>query len=390
MFRVAVVSDLHMYSQSDPGRAVARRVTPSYLCADHGQPLGSGDPVADLERLIDQEPNLRADLLLCPGDLGDIASETGIRAAWKRVQEIGRRLRATCVVGTPGNHDINLTGHEPEECLKTLAAYPVSDTTRRNEFWTDHFTVIDADSYRLVCLNSSAYHDTGDPERKYGRLGERTRKSLLESFKQLQRKPIQILLCHHHPHQHSEYQLGEHDVMKGGQLLLDLLSRFGNWLVVHGHKHHPKLTRAAGHNTAPWVLAAGSLAALPNPAVQGHARNQFYILEFDSSTFATLGWGGTGYAWDWATEDGWSPAGRDSGLPARFGFGYSGDLGLLARSMVPHVPPNAQSYADWLSVVTQVPVLNRMTPRDIDELMNHGFMIEFGDNGVPLQIARSE
>lgn len=381
---VAILSDLHMFSRADPGRQGGKRETPSYLCTDADPSGAAGDPLTDLKRLI-SETHLKADLVLCPGDLGDIASETGIRTAWQRVQEIAQALGASCVIATPGNHDINHTHHEPDGCLKALTAFPVPEKAQRDQFWADHFTIIEGLHHRLVCLNSCGYQDS----RENGRFDERARKELQQALTKLPLKPVQILLCHHHPHQHSEYQLGEHDVMKGGQLLLDMLGRHGRWLVVHGHKHHPKITRAAGHSSAPWVFAAGSLAALSNPATQGHARNQFYLLDLDPDTFPTIGWGGEGRAWDWATEDGWAPAGRDSGLPARFAFGFGADLGLLIRAVEPHIPSTSNGYIPWAELCDRVPLLRRVSPRDIEELSGQGLRIEYSDEGTPFQVSRA-
>lgn len=382
--RIAILSDLHMFSRTDPGRQGGKRETPSYLCTESDPASTTGDPLTDLMRLVTKAP-LRADLVLCPGDLGDIASEAGIRAAWNRVQEVAKALGASCVIATPGNHDINHSHHEPDGCLRALTAFPVPEKPQRDQFWADHFTIIDGPQYRLVCLNSCAYQDS----RENGRFDDRARRELQQALAKVPAKPVQVLLCHHHPHQHSEYRLGEHDVMKGGQLLLDMLGRHGRWLVVHGHKHHPKLTRAAGHSSAPWVFAAGSIAAIPNPATLGHARNQFYLLEFKSDTFPTIGWGGDGRAWDWATEDGWGPAGKDSGLPARFAFGYGGDIELLLATLAPHVPTTANGYILWSELCERVPTLRRVCPRDIEELLGQGLRIEFSDDGTPFQVSRT-
>src|SRR5207247_8648242 len=88
------------------------------------------------------------------------------------------------------------------------------------------------------------------------------------------------------------YGLGAADIMLGGAELLQLLSAgdYGEWLVIHGHKHLPKLSYAQGATAAtPVVFAAGSLCACLASRIQAVARNQFYILDFPLDLFPTVG-----------------------------------------------------------------------------------------------------
>ncbi len=386
-FTVAVMSDLHAYSAADPGRAEKKRISPSYLCADPAGGVLHGNPLDDLVKLIDED-TLRADSVFCPGDLGDIASASGIQFAWAGVERIAKRLRAKSLYATAGNHDLNLTHHEPEEELKRITAFPIARAPVRAAFWADHYAIVTERRARIILLNSSAYHAAEDAERKYGRVSERTLLALAEALRKSPRHAVQLLLCHHHPHQHADYDLGEADVMKYGQHLLDLLAKHGNWLVVHGHKHHPKLTHAAGNSSAPWVFAAGSLAAMPNPSTVGHARNQFYLVHFDPSSFARKGWGGSIQAWDWAPFDGWKPASATSGLPATTNFGYLGDVERLAAEIYRLLPGAHEGYREWKELSTRLPSLLRLCPRDIQELTAFKLQIEFNDRGEPHQVGR--
>jgi 3',5'-cyclic AMP phosphodiesterase CpdA len=386
-FTVAVMSDLHAYSAADPGRAEKKRISPSYLCADPAPVALHGNPLDDLTKLIHEE-GMRADAVFCPGDLGDIASASGIQFAWAGVERVARSLKAKAVYATAGNHDLNHTHHEPEEELKRINAFPVAKAAIRAAFWADHYAIVTDRHARIILLNSSAYHAAEDSERKYGRVSERTLLGLAQELRKSPRQAVQLLLCHHHPHQHADYDLGEADVMKYGQHLLDLLAKHGNWLVVHGHKHHPKLTHAAGNSTAPWVFAAGSLAAMPNPSTVGHARNQFYLVHFDPSSFAYRGWGGSIQAWDWAPFDGWKPATAGSGLPATTNFGYLGDIEQLAGEIYKLLPAAYEGYREWSDLLGKVPPLLRVCPRDIEELRTFELRVEFNDRGEPHQVAR--
>lgn len=382
---IAVLSDLHCFSCSDLTRQGGGRREPSFFTADARSPRLQGDPLADLHAFIESQ-SIRADILLCGGDLGDRASPSGIKHSWDWISRIGSALQVKRIAATAGNHDLDHSHFEPEVHLKVLSPmFPVNDSAHRAGYWTDHFAIIDDEQYRLIVVNSSAFHAKEQPENNHGRIADRTLLQLHEALRNLPVKNIQLLLCHHHPHQHADYELGETDVMKLGQRLLDLLGRYGQWLVVHGHKHHPKLTHAAGGSTAPWVFAAGSVAAIPWEGTSGHNGNQFYLINMDPCTFHALGWGGRIRAWDWVTEDGWKPAGPNSGLPSDVGFGYLGSISLLARQVRQHVP--TPGFVTWTNLCTSVPQLQRLCPRDILALQQHSLAIEFGANGLPMQVA---
>lgn len=385
---IAVLSDLHIYSKGDHNRA--KRPRPSYMCADAAHASTQGNPLVDLIDLIHRD-SIKSEILLCPGDIGDIASATGIVKGWEDINKVASKLSATQVVGTPGNHDYDHSHHEAEGILKTLTpGYPVVDKHARNEFWTDHFTIIDSEDCRILCLNSSAHHEGNDNERNHGRIDSRTIQDIKRELKNRAPKPIQILLCHHHPHSHADYELGEHDVMKYGQHLIDVLASNGQWLIIHGHKHHPKLTHAAGGSDAPWVFAAGSFSVFPNVETEGHSANQFYIIEFDIESFESLGWGGRIRAWDWVTEDGWLPATARSGLPAIVNFGYLGSIVTLARKIKATLPLKKDGYMNWLDLLDLHQELTRVCPADLRALERCNLNILYSDDGTPYQIARSE
>jgi hypothetical protein len=205
-------------------------------------------------------------------------------------------------------------------------------------------------------------------------------------------REINVLLCHHHPQQHSELGLGEHDVMKQGQLLLDLLGSadFGRWLIIHGHKHHPKITYAAGSATSPIVFSAGSLCSTLFLPVQTVARNQFYIIDIDPKQLPILGLAGRIRAWDWATGSGWLPANERSGLPHEFGFGFRGDPIVLADQIASLVSSGVPLV--WDEVRTAFPYVDFVLPQDMMRLesrliRNHSMRI-VKDRGRAFQLGK--
>jgi predicted phosphodiesterase len=336
---------------------------------------------------------LESDLLLCPGDLGHQASPVGIQYAWKELHSVGQLLNAKTVTATAGNHDIDSRylgdDHAPEHILKGLVPqFPFSDDTLTDRYWGRAYAILDKEDYRLLVLNSSAYHGNTPVEKNHGRVDRQTLNEIEKDLKLRDRKEVNIFLCHHHPQQHSELELGEDDYMRHGQLLLNLLGsgHFGDWIVIHGHKHHPKITYAAGGASAPVVFSAGSLASKLFIPVQSVSRNQFYLISIEPERIETLGIAGTGRAWDWAHGTGWVPSGDDSGLPANFGFGAKLKAGAVTSQILPLVQA---APLDWNHLLVQLPIVRYILPTDLklleEHLREHGITIT-RDRSGPVQI----
>lgn len=337
----------------------------------------TSDPCASLFSLVSQE-GLHADLLLCPGDLGNKAEPGAVKYAWDFVNRLGIALKVKHTVGTAGNHDVDsrhqYNKFDAKGVLQTLAPpFPVSSEADFHHYWSRHFAILKGTQWRLVTLNSSAFHGAGADEKEYehGRISEYTLEALERALSSEQASDLNILLCHHHPHQHSELGLGEQDVMKGGQLLLDLLgnSRHGDWFVIHGHKHHPKISYASGtHASTPVVFAAGSLSAILYSQLQTQARNQFYVLEFDTDEIKVRGLVGKFRAWDWAVGLGWIPATQRSGLPAFGGFGNRTASRLIANEIA-----NAAKVQSvlWSEICNSCPLASYLLPPDEEAVEHH-------------------
>jgi len=383
----AVASDLHAHDQ--PGEN-----SPSSLRVGDDESNPMRHPIAALLNLIDRE-NLKADALLCPGDLGDKASTVGIQYAWSKLCDVRRSLGARELFATVGNHDVDSRGKEndfdPRGFLQTLQPmFPHKTRTVSDQFWSRHFTIVKRKNYRILLLNSSAFHGYKE-EHEHGRVSKHTLAAIRESLLNSDAKPVNLLLCHHHPLSHADRDLGEADAMKQGQELLDLIGNFGEWIVVHGHKHDPKLTYAAGSSTVtPIVFAAGSLSANLFHRIQGTARNQFYILKFPLDEIATHGLLGTFRAWDWIFEKGWLDATARSGLPHTGGFGHlERPISAAARISGLLTEPTLA----WSKLLDRAPLLRYLTPRDLSSVISvleekHGIAV-LDSQGIPSRLERN-
>jgi hypothetical protein len=391
ILRIAVASDLHAYQPKTEGG-----VRESYLNILGTSDSGSVDPLRDLTQLIDAE-KIKADLLLSPGDLGNKACAEGIKYAWKSLHEIGNQLQAHLVTASSGNHDLNsrYLDHkvDPAETLQRLIPpYPLPDEKNNDKYWARKFALVQSEHYRLIVLNSAAYHGGLPEEIEYGRISDLTIDRIESELSDSNETPINIILCHHHPHQFAE-RAGNDDtkeVMRNGHLLLDLLSKgkYGNWIVIHGHKHLARVTFSQGGNSAPFVMAAGSFSAVIYPELQNQARNQFYLLELPLDN--SLGLIGTIRSWDW-TPRGWVPAmPKGSGLPAICKFGCRDNPQNLARRIDQAL--GADIVANWNDLLLHVPEVEFLLPSDLESLINvlnrkYRIKVEL-ENDMPRELGR--
>lgn len=361
---IAVASDLHAHSEGgDNG--------PSHLCTS--TPEDSRHPISSLIELI-RIHDLSADVLLCPGDLADKANPAALTYAWQAIHKIKKALHAPDLIATAGNHDVDsryqYNNYDAKGFLQTLSPrFPVDTESHCDKFWSRHFAVIVRKSYRLVVLNSSAFHGTAELEYEHGRISLHTIAALELALDATDSRELNVLLCHHHPHQHAEIGLGEKDLMRGGQQLLDLLAsgKHGDWIVIHGHKHHPKISYAGGATGGtPIVFAAGSLCANLFLALQTEARNQFHLLTFPINHFKEYGLVGRFRTWEWTVGKGWIPARGGGGLPRDGGFGCRHPVRVLANQVAslfrtPRVT--------WEEVRNVFPHVDYLLPQDHSNLL---------------------
>ncbi len=354
---VAVVSDLHAYEEVGEAR-------PSFYCIRdefEETPLGALLPLFDKEAL-------QADILVCPGDLGDKANPAAIREAWLRVHEIGDHLGVHLLAGTVGNHDIDSryvhNDHDPKGHLQNLKPpFPLPEVDQNDRFWSRNYEIVLHDAYRLVVLNSSAFHGAGQDEFQHGRISNYTLDALKQRLHETENRPVNMLLCHHHPQKHMEINLGDYDDMRSGQLLTDLLGNgeFGEWIIIHGHKHHPKICYAQGGSSAPVVFSSGSLCHVLFDELNTVAQRQFYILRFPFAKYSSTGLVGTFRAWDYEFKYQWGRPTRKSGLPSRGGFGCREKPAVFAAQIAKWLGTRV---VPWSEFVDEFPWYEYLLPQD--------------------------
>jgi hypothetical protein len=366
VFRVAVLSDIHPADDSDDSDSSILK-----LGADRNPDF---HPFEALHRLI-KENDLSVDLLLCAGDLGTKSNPKTIEFTWGELQVLAGKLKADKLIATPGNHDHDSRSthnkYDPKGYLQSLnPKFPYEFNDDNSHFWAWNFDIVEDDFCRIIILNSSAYHGIND-EFLHGRVTEVTINKLKEKLLPLEERPINIILCHHHFHKNEDIKISDYDAMHGSDKLLTMLSNDvdGDWMIVHGHKHYPKIYYGnTSSGDAPVIFSAGSFSG----DITGTGcvvQNQFYILEFEADDVENFGLVGQFNAWDWASGRGWVPASERSGLPQKGGFGNQTKTKILLKSLL-QLPNDTYTGKE---VYDEIPHLKYLTPVSLTKLGDESF-----------------
>ncbi len=316
---------------------------------------------------------------------------------WAAVKEISAALGATLIATTLGNHDVDSRKkHHPNAfhmSRHVARDYPLADDSQRSEFWNDGFTIIDHPAVRIVVINSVAeHHSVAQAER--GSVTPELLSNLDRRLRGLPSRQPQVALVHHHPIPHEDSGLGSEDLMVNGSLLLDRLGEHGVRVVVHGHKHHPRLRYydAAGQQMV--IFAAGSFAAIS--ARFFDAGNLFHIVELEAHAALNTTQAGRIKSWAYSHGKGWGPAHpRLHGIPSDTGFGCLLDPSALAADIARLSLAGPTTVLMWADVTQSLPDLSYVTPAHLEsvsaELLRvHGIEISVSpETGLPRHVVRS-
>lgn len=390
--RLAVISDIHAASAQHDHSRGSHVVVPA--------PAGRGNPIDDLRELIKGGALGAVDYLVCPGDITNQADPDAFQWMWARLRETASSIGATEILATCGNHDLDsryladarVDDPDAKGAILGLAnRFPELSEAEHNEFWAHNFVVLERAkpiAHRVTLLNTCAYHGLVESEIKHGRISGRTIKRIVERLRGRPRVGLNILVCHHHlsPLPSWDTSPDYQYVKKGSELLRELeCLDIGPWLIVHGHRHWPDCVYALGGSSSPVLFCAGSFGKAEPQVV-----NQFHILNVEVDSHASRP-SGTVQTWFWSLSAGWQPSVSGDSLRAlsfQSGFGFNGSIPKLVDDVISALPTNG-SFMEWLDLVTGIPNLRFLLPRDFEILRNalklKGARIHVED-GQPLQV----
>lgn len=331
--KMVLISDLHYKKHENS------EVRPA------GTPQGAAgyDPVDAFIQLM-QDRSVKADYVICPGDITDRACRLGLRKGWESLNRLKQVVGAAHLLAATGNHEVSsrvsgqvhdLPGNseaaiDPVGFLQSLPGYPSSIWNGEDRdwvYWGRGYEFIKNENVLFLLINSSHFHITTKPnEFERGRIGDVSLSRLAEDISTKSEDPdvkVCIALLHHPPlsHESMKHDLGRTEMFNGGRLLELLDSSPRNWLVMHGHKHDGRIIMAQGSGNQPIVFAAGSVGAdLLGHSAGLNTRLQGYVisLEIPDDGFASLKGRVEAYSW---VDNKWIEASLGiHGIPHNSGF----------------------------------------------------------------------
>ena len=378
LLRMAVLTDIHAFSGGEG-------IAPSWINLAEDQSNATINPFAGLHAEIAKDASMRADVVICCGDMGDKASPDGQQYVWQEINKLKEALGASQVLGTAGNHDMDSrfsnSRFDARGQLQALQPpFPVAQNDRWLEYWARNYTVMTVGDARFVLLNSSAYHgyqkDKSPPEYLQGRVSDRTLDSLLSQLKDGGKATANILVCHHHPLRNDQIKVEDYSEMQNGDRLINTLidAKVGPWLIIHGHKHLPRILYAPGGNVAPTIFSAGSFSAKLYPEYGDKARNEFYIvdLEIPSAIGAVSSLRGSISTWQWTYGNGWNKPKSGHGLGVGAAFGARVDVAEEATKLANALKAShAGNSITWAAVCATNKEFKHLIPEDLETFLDH-------------------
>jgi 3',5'-cyclic AMP phosphodiesterase CpdA len=321
--KICIISDLHCKLKQEP-----EEKSETFLFSNSPRKPVNQHPVVSLLHLIERD-NLSADVLLCPGDLGDRADEQGITSSWQFLQEIKSKLSASLLIGLPGNHDINsrqLNKKEPFEFIKNFhEEFPVSNDDLKANFWQNGFCFLKHNDGLFLLFNSVMDHSDSTKANQSNIKPETLEhiRNIFESNSEYRSCSFKIATLHHHPIHHSNIKnWRDTDMVNNGDKLIALLNELGFQILIHGHKHQPRLIEI---NSFP-VFATGSFACFAN--LQGTGINtMFHVLQLNANSRK-----GNIYSWEFDFVKGWTHKLNEI-FPPKVGFGSNRTVDELATAI---------------------------------------------------------
>lgn len=287
-------------------------------------------------------------------------NKQGLISGWNFLKEIKATLNAKALAITIGNHDVdsrNMHEKGPFELIKSLDDHIPSENIIANSmFWKNNYCIIEDEKHILLIINS-CYNHTSVELLKNTEIDQSTIDKIeADIIKIKDSEKIKMALCHHHPLHHSNGNLiyRDTDFIDKSDKLLSILEKNNFNLVIHGHKHDPRLVY---FNSSLPVLAAGSFSALTNLLDIG-AQNTFHIIDFDLKTKK-----GKIITWVYYPSSGWTQK-LDTYFPCFTGFGCKIDMIDFAKKCSEWFDTTKKETIEYSELLTIFPDLEHLIPSE--------------------------
>lgn len=383
--RIALISDLHVGEQNR-----GMDMCPHPLRPDEAASR-SQDYVATIERQASEfTKDGHIDMLCVTGDISNRAHAEEFKLADKAIDRIASALEIpkNSIYFVPGNHDVH---------------WPVMDL-KPNDFWAPYryapllqkgltfqrriaecqFGAIDREPFFIAWSNeqaivlgiNSAAFDGPEVETHTGMIRQETVQGI-DSFLQgisVNHSQMRVCLLHHHPIQYSERNPNSIDlsIAVNSENLITVLNKHSFDLILHGHKHQPRLKTHLNNNGHPFVsLCAGSFSSILNPLNFDGSSNLFHVLNIDGRDQTSNGIQGTLQSWTHIADGTWKASHENRGIPAVEAFGSLATPTQIRNDLLNSIPRlmTQSTVCRWVDLVCAHPHLNFVNSNVAHRLM---------------------
>nr|WP_296770653.1 metallophosphoesterase [Rhodococcus sp. (in: high G+C Gram-positive bacteria)] len=364
--KLLLISDLHAFT---PSKEVTR--PPSYLEVGRPEDSAAMHPFADLLNFIELHET-KLDYVVCCGDISDRADPAGTQYSWRWLNRIKDATSAERLLIVSGNHDLD-SRHQHNKfdargMLQSLTPqYPLTETELADKYWARNFVILDDTDYRILLINTSAYHGTAE-EYMHGRISDRTSQAIEQELDSMGHRNLNIAICHHHPVKFGSFDNQDNSEIRGAEKLLSILDDgpYGDWVFLHGHRHFPDILYAQGGARSPIIFSAGSFSATLHDEISSRTNNQFYIIDLEIDPDAGTGVQATFEAWDWIPNVGiQTPNSKNAGLPNVGGFGNRSGGIEMASQIAEFYDSADERFIEWDELCSAIPQIRYLMPRDL-------------------------
>jgi len=384
---IAVVSDPHFFVRDEQKRAAY-----SHLPIDADGQLDAAvrgankNPLDDLQELISDQ-GLKADALICAGDITTYANPTALTAGWKFLAEMANQLGASLFGAATGNHDVDSRSKQDllnknmvreaahlqglVEQLKLLeptypaiwlgGGTPEQHRLFKSSYFGESFLLLEHDpAYRLMLFNSCSEHGHDSIEYERGTTPKSSLELVKKTLSGTSGPRINVMVVHHPLIPQSadgdlySYQAG------GDQLLQALEDIHDDWLVINGHKHMGELK--IGPSTSGVGMTLFSAASFSGTSGAGSeaAANQFYLIDLDRSAEGALQ--GRFRTWNWNLGMKWRRAAQTSKAGIYDGCGFGS--GLTPSQIADTIHAGySKGLKRWSDICADAPKLHYVMPQ---------------------------
>lgn len=319
--KICIISDIHCKSEKS---SESDNETLFYSSMPDS-PVNQ-NPVTSFLKIVDNG-EVTSDILICLGDLGDKADKQGIVNGWNAVERIRSKMKISVKIGIPGNHDIDSRKKYDTDPFKFIQNFsldfPTDNENLNLSFWQKGFCFYESSEIGILMINSVQHHKDASCAEE-SRLEKGTIESIENELEKIKKegRPF-ICILHHHPIKHSNiHNYKDSDSLDNGDELLKLLTKYNFNLIIHGHKHQPRITEVNGLP----IFAVGSFSSFAN--LQGTGINtMFHVVELHKNDNK-----GEITSWEFYVNSGWKK-GYNTNFPAKVGFGKQTDISQTAKDL---------------------------------------------------------